>query len=71
MIFRIAIFSSVSASQLSAGLHAKEWCDYCISVAGSGKGGGRPDQANATVPGGRETFDKLINAAQEFSLSKI
>lgn len=66
----------MSPAHVAKGLSAKDWCDSCIAVAvaagGSGKGGGRPEQANATVvvPAGVDV-GTLLEAARIFAESKL
>ena len=70
------MFPIVSAAHVAQGLSAKDWCDACIAVAveagGSGKGGGRPEQANANiaVPQGMDV-GILLEAARLFASSKL
>lgn len=76
LFFRLGLFPIVSASHVAQGLSAKDWCDACIAVAveagGSGKGGGRPEQANANiaVPPGMDV-GILLEAARLFASSKL
>ena len=73
---RLGLFPIVSPAHVAKGLNAKEWCDCCIAVAaasgGSGKGGGRPEQANATIviPSGVDV-GTLLEAARIFAESKL
>lgn len=73
---RLGLYPIVSPAHVAEGLSAKDWCDACIAVAvqagGSGKGGGRPEQANATVvvPAGMDV-GTLLEAARIFAASKL
>jgi hypothetical protein len=40
----------VSAEHLAKGLSAKLWVDHVVSRAGRGKGGGKADLANGSLP---------------------
>ena len=68
---RIGLFPIVSAAHVAAGFSAKEWCDACITAVGAGKGGGRPELANATVPGGSDVLDRVLEIATSFAQSKV
>ena len=73
---RIGLFPIVSPAHVTKGLSAKEWCDSCIAVAvaagSSGKGGGRPEQANATIAVTPEVdMGSLLEAARVFAGSKL
>ena len=47
---RVGVFAQFSAEQVANGKSAKVVCDHLIAVAQSGKGGGKADLANATIP---------------------
>jgi hypothetical protein len=76
MIRRLGLYPIVCPAHVTQGLSAKDWCDACIAVAveagGSGKGGGRPEQANATVviPSGMDV-GSILEAAKIFAASKL
>lgn len=66
----------MSPAHVAKGLSAKDWCDSCISVAvaagGSGKGGGRPEQANANVVlAAGVDVGTLLEAARAFAEAKL
>lgn len=45
------MFVCVSPAHLAAGVNAKELVDLTVEwTGGAGKGGGRPNLANATIP---------------------
>lgn len=75
-LLRLGVFPFVSPAHVAQGLSAKDWCDACISVAvaagGSGKGGGRPEQANATIviPEGMDV-GTILEAGKIFAASKL
>ena len=56
-------------------LSAKEWNDACIVAAGSGKGGGKADTANAFIPIENDNadalFDRIMTAAKSYFNSKV
>jgi len=69
----------VSKEHLKAGskfgaLNAKEWNDHIVAKLGKGKGGGKPDSANANVPTTPADVEALkaaaLAAAQEYVDSK-
>lgn len=76
LFYRLGLFPFVSPAHVAQGLSAKDWCDACISVAvvagGSGKGGGRPEQANATivVPQGMDV-GTILEAGRIFASLKL
>lgn len=71
---RCGIYPLVSATHLAnpdlkaKGFTAKAWVEFCISKVGAGKGGGKADTANASVPGGQDVMDKILAAAEEFAV---
>ena len=73
---RLGLYPIVCPAHVTQGLSAKDWCDACIAVAvqagGSGKGGGRPEQANATVviPSGMDV-GSILEAAKIYAGSKL
>lgn len=75
-LLRLGLFPYVSPAHVAQGLSAKDWCDACITVAvaagGSGKGGGRPEQANATIviPQGTDV-GTILEAGKLFAASKL
>mmetsp|Transcript_41057 Transcript_41057/g.41939 ORF Transcript_41057/g.41939 Transcript_41057/m.41939 type:complete len:1015 (+) Transcript_41057:17-3061(+) len=68
---KMGLYPLVASKHVSSGLSAKEWCDHCISVVGSGKGGGKADMANATIPGNSEMLKKVLETAFIFSQMKL
>jgi hypothetical protein len=56
---------------VAAGLSAKEWCDHCIAILGSGKGGGKAESALANIPGGQDVLDAAVKAAKQFATDKL
>eukprot|EP01041_Mallomonas_annulata_P001725 gene1725-3341_t len=68
---KIGLFPIVSEKHVKSGLNAKEWCDHCIAAIGAGKGGGRPELANATIPGDEAVLQRILEAAAQFSQSKL
>ena len=68
---RVGLFPIVSANHILAGLNAKEWCDHCMGVIGSGKGGGKAESALANIPGGQEVLDLVLKSAREYAASKV
>jgi len=68
---KVTLFPIVSAAHVAKGLSAKEWVDHCISVCGAGKGGGRADNANGSIPGGADVLNKVIEAASSFASGKV
>lgn len=61
----------MSQEHLAAGLNAKEWVEFCISRLGTGKGGGKADQANANFPNTESLPDQLFSFAAEFVKDKF
>ncbi len=57
----------VSSTHVSRGLNAKQWTDFCVQEIGAGKGGGKADQANASIPGGLDVLERVVDAARRFS----
>mmetsp|Transcript_14718 Transcript_14718/g.32206 ORF Transcript_14718/g.32206 Transcript_14718/m.32206 type:complete len:1030 (-) Transcript_14718:4-3093(-) len=47
---KVGVYPAVSAVHLAGGLSAKDWVTHLIDKAGRGKGGGKADMANATLP---------------------
>lgn len=76
---KLGMFASVSKEHLKAGathgaLTAKEWNDFVIGKLGKGKGGGKPDTANANVPTTAAELESdkaaVLSAAQQYIDSK-
>ena len=66
--FRVAIFAYVTPEHVSRGLNAKTWCDDVLKNIGiEGKGGGRPEQANAVMAAGRDALAKAESIARAYS----
>lgn len=61
----------MSAEHIAAGIHAKEWVDFVIGKIGAGKGGGKADQANASIPGDSDAVDKILTHATEYLNNRI
>jgi len=68
---RIGLFPVVSEKHVAGGLSAKEWCDHCIAVVGAGKGGGKADLANASIPGDSTVLEAVLEAAKKFAETKL
>jgi alanyl-tRNA synthetase len=67
-LFRVAIFAYVTSEHISRGLNAKAWCDDVLKTIGiEGKGGGRPEQANAVMAAGRDAVAKAESIARSYS----
>lgn len=59
---KLGLYTAVSASHVAGGLSAKLWNDAAIAAVGSGKGGGKPDSANAFIPySATTTADTLVS----------
>ena len=56
---------------MAKGLKATELLDVCLAAAGGGKGGGRPDLANASLPGSQAQLDLVVTAAKEYLTTKL
>jgi hypothetical protein len=67
----VGLFPIVSAVHITKGLSAKEWVEHCFAGVGAGKGGGRADQANGSIPGGADTLKQVLILAQQFADSKL
>ena len=61
----------MSVTHLAKGLNAKEWCDVCIAVAGAGKGGGKPELANASIPGDLSVLEKILTEAKNYVSARL
>jgi len=69
---RIGCYPSVSSEHITTkGVNAKEWVDFVIGKLGVGKGGGKADQANGSIPGGAELVDTILSLANEYITSKV
>ena len=68
---KINLFPLVCPAHVKAGLSAKAWNEHCFSIAGGGKGGGKPESAAGAAPGNQNLLDKIKEAAQSFGESKI
>jgi hypothetical protein len=40
--------------------------DACVASVGSGKGGGKADQANGIIPGGTTALAGIVTAASQY-----
>ncbi len=60
----------VSAVHIAKGLSAKAWVEHCFATVGAGKGGGRADLANGSIPGGQDILIQVLSIAQEYAVSK-
>ena len=67
----MGVFAVVSEEHVAGGLGAKDWCDYIISVVGAGKGGGKADLANASVPGDDSVLQTVLAAAKQYAQTKL
>lgn len=70
-IYRIGCYPIVTAAHQSQGISAKEWIDFVIAGVGAGKGGGKAETANASIPGGNDVMDKVVTLAAQYGESKI
>jgi len=68
---KVMLFPIVSTAHIAKGLSAKEWVDCCIAICGAGKGGGRADNANGSIPGGADVVSKIITTAMEYASTKL
>ena len=68
---RFGLFVSVSAVHLSKGLKAKEWIEIATRNYPGGKFGGKDDQANGNIESSLATANQLVDAALEYSRSKV
>lgn len=68
---KIGCYPAVSTEHIAVGINAKEWVDFVISKVGAGKGGGKADQANGSIPGDAETVDKILSFATEYLNNRI
>ena len=79
---KLGLFPIVSAGHLAVGMSAKEWCDQAIAAAvaagGSGKGGGKAEQANANIvlPEGdaaavRDAVSNMMAAATGYAGARV
>ena len=58
----------ISPGHVAAGLSGVAWCNACIAAAGGGKGGGKPNQANASIPCSDEAMlTVILSAGREFA----
>jgi hypothetical protein len=71
---RIALYSTVTAAHVAAGLNGVEWCNSCCTAVGCGKGGGRPELGNANIPYTQHSskdvttvYNIAVGAAREFA----
>ena len=71
------MYAAVSSGHATGSkLTAKEWCDFVTKAIGKGKGGGKVDYANATVPvegsigNASETTRSILEFAQKYLDSK-
>ena len=46
----MALYASVTPAHVAAGLNGVEWCNAGTGAVGCGKGGGRPELGNASIP---------------------
>ena len=80
---KVGLFPIVSPAHVAAGVSAKEWCDHAIAAAvaagGSGKGGGKAEQANANIvlptEGGavspQDTVHNVLEAAKTYAAARV
>ncbi len=69
--FRVGCYPIVTAAHQSQGISAKEWIDFVIAGVGAGKGGGKAETANASIPGGQEVMDKVLSLAAQYGENKL
>jgi hypothetical protein len=65
------VFIALSKAHAGTGLSAKAACDACIAAAGAGKGGGKPDAANASIPGDQTTLATVLAAGKTYFDGKV
>jgi len=68
---KINLFPAVCPEHVKSGLSAKAWNEHCFSIAGGGKGGGKPDSAAGAVLGNQDLLDKIKEEAKSFAESKL
>jgi len=56
----------INPAHLSQGMSAKEWTEYCIKLCGTGKGGGKAEQANAVFAAAEKTVEEIGEHAQKY-----
>jgi alanyl-tRNA synthetase len=65
---KVGLYAVVSKAGVAAGVSGVDWCNASILAAGAGKGGGKPNQAMASIPcENAAVFDVIFNAAKEFA----
>lgn len=76
---KVGIYAMVSPDHVSQGATAKAWVDACVQAVGAGKGGGRPDLANGSIPlaavGPKDApeviMQRVLAAAEGYAKSSI
>lgn len=68
---KVGAYPIVSTAHQAQGVSAKEWVDYVIAKLGVGKGGGKAETANASIPGGQEVMDQIIVLAGQYAEEKM
>eukprot|EP01033_Poteriospumella_lacustris_P008915 gene8914-6400_t len=58
---RVGVFAAAAP-----GVNAKAWVDAVVAEIGEGRGGGKADQANASIPGGEAVVERAVQAARRF-----
>jgi len=75
IVYRVGLFALTSEMHRTKyGMSALEWNNACIAVVGKGKGGGKPDLANANIQSAGDSaadiVEKVVNAASAYLKSK-
>lgn len=55
---------------VAGNIDAKAWLDHVLGIVGVGKGGGKADQAMASVPGERKIVTSIVDAANAYVASQ-
>jgi hypothetical protein len=63
------VYVLVGAAHLAGGLNGKLWLDSALAAVGTGKGGGKPEQAMGNLPGGESELSTLLAAAKSYVAS--
>ena len=64
---KINFSAIVSKHHESQGLDAREWCDFCVTKLGAGKGGGKVDMASASLLSSeRVSVSDILRYANEY-----
>jgi alanyl-tRNA synthetase len=66
----MTLFSILFPQHVAKGVSAKNWQDACFAAVGAGKGGGKADIANGSIPGGKDIMATIEIAAKAYAASK-